>query len=51
MSDTSMGETMVLVDGNDDGTFEPPPIVGRHEDLVTSGLLEPSQLLDSFTGH
>ncbi len=48
MTNAFAGETMVLVDSNNDGTFEPPPIVGDHDDLVSSGLLEESQVTDPF---
>jgi hypothetical protein len=50
MTDTFTGETMVLVDTDNDGIFEPSPRVGLHEELVASGLLDSSQILDSFVG-
>jgi len=50
MTDTFNGETMILVDTNNDGLFEAPPIVDNHDNLVTSGVLDPSQILDHFVG-
>jgi hypothetical protein len=50
MTRESRGETLVLVDTENDGTFDPPPIADSQETLEGSGLLDPAQIVDAFTG-
>lgn len=50
MTSDYIGDTMVLVDSANDGAFDPPPIVDSHASLVSSGLLDASQISDPFVG-
>jgi len=47
----SPARVIVFVDSDNDGVFDPDPILGDGIDLYLDGVIDPSKYVDTFMGH